>query len=327
VKAVVYHSNFPEKVALVTVDKPQPEINQCLVKIMATALNRRDQWIREGLYPGIKDDVVLGSDACGEVVEGPPKWLGKRVLINPNINWGTNPQVQSAKYSILGMPVNGTFSEYLTIATDRLMEAPSHLSNQEAAALPLGGLTAFRALFTKGEMSSGQKVLVTGVGGGVAQFALQLAVAGEALVYVTSSQDEKINKAIVAGALGGFNYRSDHWTKEAQKVDGFDLVIDSAGGEEVNNYLKIIKPGGKIVMYGSTLGRTPKLDTARLFWSQVSLIGSTMGNDDEFKSMIDYVARTGIRPTIDAVYPISEYLAAFNRFEAEDHYGKIVMTF
>jgi NADPH:quinone reductase-like Zn-dependent oxidoreductase len=80
-------------------------------------------------------------------------------------------------------------------------------------------------------------------------------------------------------------------------------------------------------MYGSTLGPTPKLDTARLFWSQVSLIGSTMGNDDEFKSMIDYVERKGIRPTIDAVYPVSEYLAAFNRFQAEDHYGKIVMTF
>lgn len=300
---------------------------ECLIKVTHAALNRRDQWIREGLYPGIQDQVILGSDGCGEVVQGPEKWMGKQVIINPNINWGVDPQVQSANYQILGMPQNGTLAEYMKVPVDRLIEKPIHLPNQEAAAIPLAGLTAFRACFTKAQVKRGHKVLVTGIGGGVSQFVLQFCLAVGVEVYVTSSSDDKIAHAIRAGAEKGFNYKEKDWVKVASKTGGFDAIIDSAGGASVNDYLKLIKPGGKMVFYGSTTGTVPSLNMAKLFWSQVQMIGSTMGNDEEFQQMVQFVSAHELRPIIDQVFDCRHVIEAFDQFKSPDHQGKIVVTF
>ncbi|MEM9340137.1 MAG: zinc-binding dehydrogenase [Bacteroidota bacterium] len=313
-----------EPLQLVTLEKPELKPETCLVKLRAAALNRRDQWIREGKYPNIQFNTVLGSDGCGIVEEGPEEWLGKEVVLNPNVDWGNNPDVQSRNYSVLGMPTPGTLGEYIVVPTDRIHLKPTHLSTEEAAALPLGGLTAFRATMKKGLASEGKNVLITGAGGGVSQFALAFSVASGAETYVTSSSQEKIAKCLKLGAEHGFNYSDENWSKEAARI-GFDVIIDGAGGNEVNNYLKIIHPGGRIVMYGSTTGYPEKLDVFRLFWSQAQIMGATMGNDAEFEEMLAFVSQHQIRPTIDRVFPLTEYLKAFDRFKEPDHFGKIVL--
>ncbi|MEO1254209.1 MAG: zinc-binding dehydrogenase [Bacteroidota bacterium] len=317
----------PEPIQLVDIENPHITGDECLVKTKAAALNRRDQWIREGKYPNIQHGTVLGSDGCGVVEEGPSKWIGKEVVINPNVDWGDNPEVQSSKYSVLGMPTQGTLAEYIKVPAHRLHLKPQELSAEEAAALPLAGLTAFRATIKKGKADKGKKILVTGAGGGVSQFAIDFALASGADVFVTSSSQEKIDEVLNRGVKAGFNYKDGNWTKEAAKVGGFDTIVDSAGGNQLNNYLKIVKPSGCIVMYGSTAGYPEKVDAFRLFWSQAQIIGSTMGNDDEFAEMLEWINKFSIKPTIDRVYHVEDYLHAFDRFKEKNHFGKIVIKF
>ena len=296
-----------------------------MIKLAASALNRRDQWIREGMYPGIQFGTVLGSDGCGEVMEGPAEWVGKEVIMNPNVGWGDNPEVQAASYSVLGMPTNGTLSEYMSIPTDRLQHKPDHLTREEAAALPLAGLTAYRAAICKGLAAKGKRILVTGAGGGVSQFAIDFSLAAGAEVFVTSGDDTKIERVVARGVTDGYNYKNDQWAKEATKAGGFDAIVDSAGGNQLNSYIKLVKPGGRIVMYGSTTGHPEKTDVFRLFWSQAQIMGSTMGNDQEFEEMIQWTAKHQIKPTIDKTFEASEHLRAFDRFKEPDHFGKIVV--
>lgn len=314
-----------ESIQLMDVPQPEYENSKCLVRLKYASLNRRDQWIREGKYPDIKLGTLLGSDGCGIVERGSKQWQDKEVILNPNVNWGYNPVAQSSEYSVLGMPTNGTLAEYISIPEDRLIEKPPHLSAEEAAALPLAGLTAYRAIFTKGEVSQSQKVLITGIGGGVAQFALQFSTILRAETFVTSGSNEKIESACKQGAKSGFNYKNENWIKEAIQAGGFDVIIDSAGGDLLNTYLKLVKPGGRIVVYGSTTGFPQKLDVFKLFWSQAQIMGSTMGNDQEFEDMMKFVSEHQIKPTIDQIFSFDKYLQAFDQFKSPDHFGKIVL--
>lgn len=324
-KAIIITSKA-EPIQLVEVPEPVGRKGECLVRIKHTSLNHRDQWIREGKYPDIKKGTVLESDGYGIVEKGSEQWVGKEIVLNPNMNWGKDPNTQSADYSVLGMPTNGTLTEYISVSEDRLIETPAHLSQEESAALPVAGLTAYRAVFTKGQVSKDQKVLITGIGGGVSQFGLQFAITLGANVFVTSGSDEKIKRACMYGAKAGFNYTKENWVQEANQVDGFDVIIDSAGGNLLNSYIKLIKSGGRIVVYGSTTGYPQKLDIFRLFWSQAQIMGSTMGNDKEFIEMVKFVADNQLKPTIDKIYSFENYLAAFDRFSSPDRFGKIILT-
>ncbi len=154
-------------------------------------------------------------------------------IINPSLSWGNNPVVQGDSFKILGYPDPGTFSDYIVISKKQVFEKPEQLSHLESATIPLSGLTAYRALFTKARLRAGEKVLITGVGGGAALWAFQFALAYKARVYVTSGSEEKLQKAKELGALGIYNYKDLEWTKKAAKeAGGFDIVIDSAGGEQ-----------------------------------------------------------------------------------------------
>lgn len=312
-------------------DLPIPTLSpgKVLVKMKAVALNRRDDWIREGKYPNIKFGGILGSDGAGVVEqvfdEADKSWVGSEVIINPNIDWGPDPEVQSSKYSVLGMPVNGTFAEYISVSLDRIHRKPAHLDFLQAAALPLGGLTAYRALFRKGGLRTGQNVLITGFGGGVAQFAFLFAKAAGANVYVSSGSDEKIEKALKLGAKGAYNYRKQVNFEELWKTKGgFDLVIDSAGGDQLNNFIKVLRPLGKIVFYGATNGLPAKIDLYRMFWNQLSLIGTTMGNDQEFVDMIAFVEKHQLRPIVDSIRPFSRIVESFPDITKSNKVGKIV---
>lgn len=208
-KAIVLHG---VKEPLILRDVPIPQLNsqEALVRIKAAAFNRRDWWIQQGQYAGLKFPIIPGSDGAG-IVESvgagvDSTWVGKAVIINPSINWGANEAFQQKTSSILGLPEDGTFAEYVRVPVENLHEKPQHLSFAEAAALPLGGLTAYRSLFTRANLMAGEKVLIIGIGGGVASFALQFAMHAGASVYVTSGNPVKIEQAITLGAGGGVLY-------------------------------------------------------------------------------------------------------------------------
>ncbi len=319
----------PGKIEWKEVDKPALTPGKVLVKIKAIALNRRDEWIKEGKYPNIRYGGILGSDGSGVVESAADEkdsyLVGKEVVINPNIDWGTDPDVQSKNYTILGMPVNGTFAEYCLVDADRVLAKPMHLDFLQAAALPLGGLTAFRALFKKGGLKAGQNILISGFGGGVAQFAFLFSTAAAANVYITSGSDEKIARALKMGAKGAYNYKKESNYSDLWKTKGgFDLIIDSAGGDQLNSFIKILKPKGKIVFYGATNGLPGKIDLYRMFWNQLSLEGTTMGSDTEFSEMLNFVSVNKIRPIIDSIRPFSKLAESFGDITAPGKVGKIV---
>jgi NADPH:quinone reductase-like Zn-dependent oxidoreductase len=311
-------------------EKLVPTQNEVIVSLRAAALNRRDYWITQGMYPGVKLPVVLGSDGAGVVSslgEGvDSKWLDQEVIINPGFNWGDDPRAQSDSFEILGMPRDGTFAEEVAVPASALSPKPAHLDWEHAAALPLAGLTAFRAVVTKGKVKNGETVLVTGIGGGVATFAAQFAKTLGARVIVTSSSDAKIETAINHGADFGINYSTDSWHKPLVKEHGpIDLAIDGAGGD---TYLKLIdtaKPGGRIVNYGATSGAPKNFDIFKVFWKQLHLIGTTMGSPEDFEAMISLVNTHKLQPTIDHTFPLSDGESAMNLLR-DSHHGKIVLV-
>lgn len=297
----------------------EPNNEKVDVKMLASALNHRDLWIIKGQYAGLKYPIVLGSDGVGIYAD-------KRVIINPSHNWGLNENFQGSDYKILGLPDHGTMAESCFVDKKYLYDAPNHLSDAEAAALPLAGLTAYRALFVQGKAKKAQKILISGIGGGVALFALQFALANSMEVFVTSGSEEKLQKAVKLGAIAGYIYNSDSWDSELYKyTGGIDLVIDGAGGEGFHKFAKVLKPGGKIVIYGGTQGKINNLIPQTIFWKQISITGSTMGSESDFKNMLDFVNSHKIKPVIDSVHKIEEHKAAFARMDSGTQFGKIVM--
>lgn len=315
-----------------TVPKPRPKPGEVLIRLYAAALNRRDLWIVEGQYSNIKYPAILGSDGCG-IVERTGSmedghWIGKDVIINPAINWGPDPSAQGKDFEILGMPRKGTFAEYVVVPSDRLAPKPEHLTYHEAAALPLAGLTAYRAVFTQANVQEGDQVLITGIGGGVAQMAFLFAQAAKAKVWVTTGSEWKLARALEYGAAGGVNYTDPNWVSQLKKeVDGFDVIIDSAGGDQLNTLLSLLKPGRILVIYGATLGRPTSLDIHRVFWRQLCIQGTTMGSDEDFEEMLLFVKKHKIRPIIDSVRPFDRIVEAFEAMKAGLQFGKLVVDF
>ncbi|MCS6820143.1 MAG: zinc-binding dehydrogenase [Chitinophagales bacterium] len=313
-----------------TTDKPEPKTEMVLVKITAAALNHRDVWIQKGLYAGLKFPIILGSDGSGVVEDTGDnvdrELIGKEVIINPSIGWGDDENVQSKNYKILGLPDDGTFAEYVVVPKQNVAPKPPHLNFYEAAALPLAGLTAWRALFTRAECKKGDKVLITGIGGGVALFAMQFALAAQASVFVTSSSDKKIEKAIHLGASGGVNYTKENWDKNLLEQHGmFDIIIDSAAGKDFSKLIDLAKPGGKIVCFGGTAGNIIDLSPQKIFWKQLSILGSTMGSPKDFNNMLSFVNQHLIRPIIDIVFPLERGQHAMDRMSNKEQFGKIVL--
>jgi zinc-binding alcohol dehydrogenase/oxidoreductase len=310
------------------IKKPKPVKDQVLVRLHYAALNHRDLWVQQDSIP--QQPVILGSDGCGVIEDvgedADPLLIGAEVIINPSLNWGNNPIVQGDTFKILGYPDAGTFSDYVCVSKKQIFEKPEHLSFEESAAVPLAGLTAYRALFSKARLRAKEKVLITGIGGGAALWAMQFAVAYQARVYVTSSSNEKIEKAKALGAIQGFNYTDPEWTKQAQKeAGGFDIVIDSAGGPQFSQLFDLMMPGGRIAIFGRTAGNIPDVPTRLLYWKQISIHGTTMGTRDEFLSMLDLLESRNLKPVIDQVYPLENIHDAFQRMKSANQFGKIVL--
>jgi NADPH:quinone reductase-like Zn-dependent oxidoreductase len=248
------------------------------------------------------------------------------VIINPSFDWGDSPRAQGPRFTILGLPRDGTLAERIAVPAAQVSAKPAHLTWHEAAALPLAGLTAYRALFSRAKLQSGERVLVSGIGGGVAHFALQLALSAGAEVWVTSSSARKIEQAVALGAKGGFDYRDSNWAATAVKSPGqFDVVIDSAGGDGFARLVDVTKSGGRVVSYGATRGDAP-LPVRKVFWRQISLLGSTMGSPEDWAAMIALVTGRALRPVVSETFPLARAADAFALMERGEQFGKIVIA-
>ncbi len=311
------------------VPDPVAAPGRAIVRLKAAALNHRDLWIQLGQYAGIKLPLIPGSDGAGvveSVGEGADaSWIGREVILNPALDWGADARVQGPQFRILGLPDSGTFAEKISIPAANLAPKPAHLSWQQAAALPLAGLTAWRALFTRAGLLGGERVLVTGVGGGAALFALQFAAAAGAEVWVTSSSPDKIARAQALGAQGGANYRDSAWHTQLQKKAGglFDVIVDSAGGEGFGQLVELTRPGGRIVFFGATTGNPPGIDLRKCFFRQISLLGTTMGSPADFHGMQQFVEMHRLTPVVDRVFSLEETEEAFRHLETSAQFGKI----
>jgi zinc-binding alcohol dehydrogenase/oxidoreductase len=323
----------PESLVYEDVPEPEPGPGEIVVRLQNAALNRRDVFVTRGQYPGAKPDalpITLGSDGSGEVVargdgaNGPSE--GTEVVINPALHWGEDPSVPGKEYRILGLPDEGTFAQFVSVPADHVFPKPSHLSHEEAAALPLGALTAYRALVTRGQVQEGETVVVPGIGSGVATFVVQMAAALGARVFVTSGSDEKIEKAKELGAEGGVNYKDEDWSRELKSIaGGVNLSVDHVGGEAFDALVSLAAPGGRIVTFGATVGPKVTVVMPRIFLKHLTVLGTAMGTSEEFGAMLELYQEGGLRPVINETFPLEETAAAMQYMEEGAGIGKIIL--
>src|ERR671917_187985 len=330
-KAIRLHElEGPDELVYEEVPEPEPGPKETVVRLRAAALNRRDLYATYGQYPGVKPDILPstpGSDGSGEVAArgdgaaGPDE--GTEVVINPALHWGADPRKPGKEYRILGVPDDGTFAQFVKVPAENVFPKPSHLSHEEAAALPLAALTAYRALVTRGRVNEGETVVVPGIGSGVATFLVQMAAVLGARVFVTSGSDEKIERAKEFGAEGGVNYNSEDWSKELKSMaGGVDLSVDHVGGEAFDALVSLARPGGRIVVFGATAGPAPKVTTIRISLKNLDVLGTAMGTGEEFGAMLDLYAENGLYPTINETFPLEETPKAMNYMEEGAGIGK-----
>lgn len=295
------------------VPKPSPGPHEVLIKMEAAALNHRDHFIRQHLYPGVSFQSPLLSDGCGTIVElGPgckPDLLNKSVILTMSRGWASNPEGPEdwSNFTTIGgvepHTTLGMAQSYMVVDQSEVELRPEHLSTLEGAALPCCGITGWRALVTKsGNAGPGRNILITGIGGGVAVQTLQFAVALGCNVYVTSGSVEKISKAVQIGAKGGVSYKSETWDKALLDMlpadrHYLDAIIDGAGGNIVIKGTDLLKPGGVIVSYGMTVA--PVMDwPMQAVLKNIELKGTMVGSRAEFADMVQFVREKKIRPVV-----------------------------
>jgi len=332
-KALILEATDGLQSALVKdVETPSPKAGEVLVGIKAAALNHRELWITRGQYPGmVPAPFSMGCDGAGiieSVGEGvDPRRIGEAVVLYPGLNWGPDPRFPAANFATLGMPGPGTIAEKIAVASTSAVPKPAHLNFEQAASIALAGLTAWRGLFTKGGLKSGEKLLVTGIGGGVALFALQFAAKIGAQVFVTSGSEQTIARAVAMGAKAGFNYKDESWRKALPKATGgVDVVFDGAPASAYANYGRALSMGARVVVYGSTGGLQFPVNAPELFLKNINIIGSNVGNLDEFKAMVAFVEQQRLEPVIERGFPLDGSAAALKFLQDEHQLGKIVIV-
>ncbi|WP_319468693.1 zinc-binding dehydrogenase [uncultured Trichococcus sp.] len=294
------------------------------IKVKAAGLNHRDLFALSQAHE--KHPVVIGSDAAGVVVavgaEVTRFKIGDEVMLYPGSGWRENSDTAPETFTILGSSEQGAMAEEIVVSEENVVKKPSHLSWEEAGVLSLSALTAYRALFTKGGVAEGMKVLIPGIGGGVATYLLQFAKAAGATVYVTSRSKEKLAKALQYGADQGLLHDEDWVEGIGGKVD---VVIESVGAATFDKSLDAVRRGGTIVTFGSSTGDLVTFDLRKFFYGQYTLKGSTMGSFEEYEAMIRFVEEHDLHPVVDAVYPAEEFREAFQRLENAEQTGKIAL--
>jgi len=316
VKAIRIHEDGgPEVLRYEDVDDPVPADDQVLVELRAASMNHLDVWIRKGL-PSVPKPRILGADGAG-VIAG----TDERVVINPGI-------IENGTTHIIGETRDGTHAELIAVPRDYVHPIPGDLSFEEAAAFPLVFETAYRMLVTRARVQEGEWVLIWGIGGGVATAALAIANALGAKTVVTSSSDAKLEQARGLGADAVVNHESGDVVALVKETTGggAHVVVDDVGDATWKRTLDAARPEGRVVVCGATTGPNPPAALHRIWWKQLSILGSTMGTPDDFQGVYDLIAAGRIRPVVDSVFPLADARAAHERLEAGDQLGKIVLS-
>jgi len=321
-------------------DEPDPARGMAVIRTLCSAFNHMDLWVGRGV-PGLNLEYprVSGCDACGVVEavgEGvDPAWIGRRVIVNaaveqPTINRPGDPPASTLapEYQLVGEHTNGMHRERFTAPASNLAPVPESCNPADAAAFGLTFLTAYSMMVTKGRLRPGQSVLITGIGGGVATSALAIAKWMGCPVIVTSRHQWKLDRARELGADHAVLDTGEDWSREVRgwtAKRGVDMAVDSAGKATHLACIKSLARGGAYVTPGATSGPDATTDLARIFWNQLRLLGSTMGSNAEFKELAALFSAGALAPVVDSVRPAGEGVDAYERLEAGEQFGKLVL--
>ena len=336
----VFFTKHGDNSALQYGDRPDPEPGpgEVRLEVRAAALNRLDIFVRNGI-PGVPLPMIPGADGAG-IVDRIGKEVsgltpGDRVLIQPGLFCGVcefcraGEQSLCVTYGILGEHVPGTFAERVVVPARNVFPIPGGLSFSEAAAFPLAYQTAWRMVVGRAAVRAGETVLIHGAGGGVAGAALEVARMAGARVLATTSGEEKLGRVREAGAELVVDYRAEDVLAAVRRHTGkrgADVIVDTVGEATWMTSLKAAARGGRIVTCGATSGPNPREEIRQIFWKQISILGSTMANDREFRALLAAVAAGKLKPRIDRVFPLSQAPAAYAYMEEGRQHGKIVLV-
>ncbi|HZE28693.1 MAG TPA: zinc-binding dehydrogenase [Gaiellaceae bacterium] len=316
-KAIRIHEDGgPEVLRYEEAPNPEPGPGEVLVRLRAASLNHLDLWIRKGL-PSVPKPRILGADGAGFRED-----TGERVVINPGLEHGE-------KILVVGEHMDGTHAELVAVPEGNVYPLPGELSFEEAAAFPLVFETAYRLLVTKARLKEGEWVLLWGIGSGVATAGLAIAKALGARALVTSSSDEKLERARELGADATVNHVSGDVAaavKEATEGKGVEVVLEHVGEATWQTSLQAARAGGRITVCGATSGPNPPATLHRIWWKQLTIYGSTMGTREDFEAAYELVKSRRVRPVVDSVLPLEEARTAHERMEAGEQFGKIVLS-
>jgi NADPH:quinone reductase-like Zn-dependent oxidoreductase len=340
-KALAFHEHGGiEKLKYQDVPDPKPGAGDVLVRVKAAALNHLDLFVREGL-PGLKLPMPFwsGCDIAGDVVEVgaavPDVKVGDRVAVNPNLHCGRCEYCQKGQhslcvsYGILGEHTHGGLAELVKVDGRKVLTLPDHVKYEDAAAFVLVNMTAWRMLVSQAQLRAGEDLLIIGVGGGVSSTGVQIGKLCGARVWVTSSSDEKLERARALGADEGINYSKDDWVKViGQKTGrrGVDVVLENVGAATWPGAIRALAKGGRLITCGGTSGPICETDVRQVFWKQISIIGSTMATNAEFAEVMGQLFRGRLKAIVDSVMPLKDGAAAQERLAAGKQFGKIVLT-
>jgi NADPH:quinone reductase-like Zn-dependent oxidoreductase len=323
-------------------DLPTPELRSSTdvrIRVRAAALNHLDLFVLAGL-PGatIVPPWILAADACGEV-ESVGQGVtnvspGDAVVVNPGISDRSCAYCQAGeqslciRFKLLGEHLPGTAAEYIVVPATNVRAIPAAIDATIGAAFPLATLTAWRMVHTRARVRAGERVLIWGIGGGVAIAALQICKQIGAEVWVTSSSEQKLSRATQLGADHTIDTRDDvpQAIRKATAKAGVDVVIDTVGQATWPRSLQALGRRGRLVTCGATSGPMVEMDVRRLFWNQWSILGSTMGNDEEFDAVVRELRADRLLPPVDSVWPLRKGREAFERLASGEQFGKVVLS-
>ncbi|HEU4562559.1 MAG TPA: zinc-binding dehydrogenase [Longimicrobium sp.] len=340
-RAAIFHEHGgPEVVRIEEVPQPRPGSGEVLVQVKASALNHLDLWVRRGLPIETTMPHIGGSDIAGIIAEVgvdiDRARVGERVVINPNLYDGTcewcrrGEQSMCPNFRILGEHTNGGFAEYVTAAAAHAYRLPDDYSFEDAAALPIAYMTAWRALHSRARLQQDESVFVVGASGGTALAAVQIALLIGARVFALTSGAENVARLHEFGAAHVYDRTADaEWAKALMRDTGgrgVDVVVENVGAATWKGSVRALAPGGRLVTYGATAGPRVEIDIRALFWRQTSIMGTTMASNAEFEQMLEAAFAGRFRPVIDTVMPLDQARQAHERLEAGGQFGKIVLV-
>jgi NADPH:quinone reductase-like Zn-dependent oxidoreductase len=337
--AVIHEHGGSEVVRVEDIEEPRPGPGEVVLKVLCAGLNHLDVWVRKGRSGArLQTFHVLGSDAAGIVasvgqgVESPK--VGEQVIVNPALSCGhcefclRGEQSTCVSFGIMGLSRSGTFAEQVAVPAGNCYPRPAHLSDEEAGALALAHVTAWRMLMTRAQLKPGATVLIHGIGGGAALAALQFAKLIGAEVFVTSSSNEKLSRARELGADHTLNYEKENvvkWIEYETAGRGVDVAVDSVGATTWPLDFACVRRGGRVVLCGVTTGSKAETDLRTLYWNQLTILGSTMGSAEDFRQMLRAVTANQLKPVMDKVYGLAKVRDAMERMETGQQFGKIAL--